>query len=85
MAVHKNATLENQTVILDGNEFHRCELRHCNLIFKAHNNVRLDQCTIVGCTWQFEDAAQRTVAMLKHLYQSGHVGKEIVEAIFRTV
>jgi hypothetical protein len=85
MAVQKNATLENQTVILDGNEFRHCELRRCNLVFKGHGDVRLDQCTIVGCTWQFEDAAQRSVALLKHLYQSGHVGKEIVEAIFRSV
>jgi hypothetical protein len=85
MAVHNHATLQNETVILDGNEFQNCELRHCNLVFKGHSNVKLEHCTIIGCTWQFEDAAQRTVVMLKQLYQSGHVGREIVEAIFRSV
>jgi hypothetical protein len=85
MAVHKHASFQNQTVILDGNEFDHCELRHCNLVFKGHGDVKLDHCTIIGCTWQPEAAAQRTVVMLKHLYQSGQIGKEIVEAIFRSV
>ncbi len=85
MAVHKKASYESQTVILDGNEFIECELRHCNLIYKGREPVKLEHCHIAGCTWQFEDAAQRTVMMLKGLYTSGHIGKEIVEAIFRSV
>jgi hypothetical protein len=85
MAVHKKASYERQTVILDGNEFIECELRHCNLIYKGREPVKLEHCHIAGCTWQFEDAAQRTVMMLKGLYTSGHIGKEIVEAIFRSV
>jgi hypothetical protein len=85
MAVHKKASYEKQSVILDGNEFIECELRHCNLIYKGREPVKLEHCHIAGCTWQFEDAAQRTVMMLKALYTSGHIGKEIVEAIFRSV
>ncbi len=85
MAVHKKASYEKQTVVLDGNEFIECELRHCNLIYKGREPVKLEHCHIAACTWQFEDAAQRTVMMLKGLYTSGHIGKEIVEAIFRSV
>ena len=85
MAVHKKESLINQTLILDGNEFHDCELKHCNLIYKGREAVKLEHCHIAACTWQFEDAALRTVIMLKGLYQSGHVGKEIVEAIFLDV
>jgi len=83
MAVKKKAVLENQTVMLDGNEYHHCELRHCNLIYKAHDAVKLEHCHLVGCTWQFEDAALRTVALLKGIYLSGQHGKDVVEAIFR--
>jgi len=85
MAVYKNQTLENQTLILDGNEFHHCEIKNCTLVFKAHEMVKLEHCRIGGCTWEFEDAALRTVLMLKGLWVSGHSGREVVEAIFRLV
>jgi len=83
--VHKNESFENQTVILDGNEFAHCEMRRCNLVYKGREPVKLEHCQLAGCTWQFEDSAQRTVMMLKGLYLNGHVGKEIVDAIFRSV
>jgi hypothetical protein len=83
MAVHKKAVLENQTVMLDGNELHHCELRRCTLIYKGQAAVKLEHCHLVGCKWQFEDAALRTVEILKGLYVSGQHGKEIVEDIFR--
>ncbi len=83
MAVHRKQHFENQTLILDGNEFIECEIRRCNLIYKGREAVKLEHCQIAGCTWQFEDAALRTVTLLKGLYQKGPVGKEIVEAIFR--
>lgn len=84
MTVQRGAVIENQTLILDGSEFVHCELRHCNLIFKAHDTVKFEHCHLIGCSWQFEDAALRTVAMLKGLYLSGPHGKEVVEAIFRS-
>ena len=83
MTTQKKATIENQTLILDGNEFVECELRHCTLVYKGHAPVKLDHCHIIGCTWQFEDAALRTVALLKGLYVAGDPGKEIVETIFK--
>jgi len=86
MAVHRNANIERQTVILDGNEYHGCTFNHCNLIYKAQDAVKLEHCHIVGCTWQFEDAALRAVTLLKGIYLSGGShGKEVVEAIFRSV
>ena len=85
MQVHKKETFEKQTVILDGHDFQECELKKCNLVFKGREPVKLEHCHITGCTWQFEDAAQRTAALLKQLYMSGQIGKEIVDAIFRTV
>jgi hypothetical protein len=83
MTAQKKMVIENQTLILDGNEFDHCELRHCNLIYKGENVVKLNHCHLVGCTWQFEDAALRTVGMLKGLYVGGPHGKEVVETIFR--
>ena len=85
MAVHTKEHFEKQTLLLDGNEFHNCEIKRCNLVYKGREPVKLEHCHLAGCTWQFEDAAQRTVLMLKGLYQSGQVGREIVDAIFRSV
>jgi hypothetical protein len=84
MAMQRGEVLENQTLILDGNEFVHCELRHCTLIYKAQDAVKLEHCHLVGCRWQFEDAALRTVTLLKGLYLSGQHGKEVVEKIFRS-
>ena len=85
MAVFKQRTFNNETVLLDGNEFDHCEMRQCTLVYRANEVVRLEHCHLVGCRWQFEDAALRTVAMLKGLYLSGQAGKEVVEAIFKHV
>jgi hypothetical protein len=83
MAVHNKKAIEHQTLILDGNEFHHCELRHCNLVYKGHGAVKMEHCHLVGCTWRFEDAALRTVSLLKGMYLSSQHGKEVVEDIFR--
>jgi hypothetical protein len=85
MAVYTERRIANETVMLDGNEFVGCEMRHCNLVYKGREPVKLEHCHLFGCTWQMEDAAQRTVLMLKGLYQSGPIGKETVEAIFKSV
>lgn len=82
MAIHTKVHLENQTLILDGEDYVDCELRHCTLVFKAHRPVRLERCHLIGCTWQFEDAALRTVEMLKGLYMSGPAGRQVVQTIF---
>jgi hypothetical protein len=83
MAVHRKEVLESETLVLDGQDFINCDLRHCNLVYKGHDVVKLEHCHLAGCTWQFEDAALRTVTMLKGLYLSGPHGKEVVEAIFK--
>jgi hypothetical protein len=85
MSVHKQEQFENSTVLLDGNEYHECHMRHCNLIYKGRDAVKLEHCHIQACTWQFEDAALRTVTLLKNLYMNGQKGKEIVDAIFRSI
>ncbi len=85
MAVHRQQHFERQTLILDGNEFIECELKRCNLVYKGREAVKLEHCHIAGCTWQFEDAALRTVVLLKGLFTSGHLGREIVEAIFKNI
>lgn len=82
MALHTKTNFENQTLILDGEDFVGCELKHCMLVFKGHRAVRLEHCHLQGCTWQFEDAALRTVELLKGLYLSGPAGKQIVQSIF---
>ena len=50
MAEHQKAQFENQTLILDGNEFFDCDFRHCNLVYKGHEAVKLERCHIAGCT-----------------------------------
>lgn len=83
MAVHEHKTYANETVVLDGQDFSGCEFHHCTLVYRAQEAVKLEHCHIIGCTWRFEDAAHRTVSMLKALYLSGARGKETVESIFR--
>ncbi len=83
MAVHEHKTFTKETVLLDGHDFNNCEFHQCILVYKAQEPVKLEHCHFVGCTWRFEDAAQRAVSLLKALYVSGAPGKEIVDGIFR--
>ncbi len=85
MAVYREQLIANDAVVLDGHEFVACEFRDCRMIYKGGEMPRLAQCHFVRCTWQLDEAAQRTVLFLRGVYHSGAGGRELVEQTLKHI
>lgn len=86
MADHKTETFENRSIVLDGNDYEDCTFRNCTLIYQGGASPKLLNNYLENCTWQFQDAAERTVNFLKGLYHGlGQEGRVLVEATFRNI
>ena len=73
----------HETVALDGEHFSDCEFRDCRLIYAGGETPVFEHCSFVGCDWKFEDAAARTLAHLKAVWNAG--GKAPVQAMIKEI
>lgn len=73
----------HETVLLDGEEFSDCEFRDCRLVYAGGETPVFGNCTFVGCDWKHEDAAARTLAHLKQVWNAG--GKASVQALIKDI
>ena len=73
----------HETVLLDGEEFSDCEFRDCRLVYAGGGTPVFSGCTFVGCDWKQEDAAARTLAYLKQVWNAG--GKPTVQALIKDI
>jgi hypothetical protein len=71
------------TIKLDGNEYSNCNFTRCVLVYGGGELPTLNANTFTGSTWQFDDAAARTVSFLRGLYSGG--GKELVERTLENI
>jgi hypothetical protein len=85
MALFQDVTKENETVVLDGNEFIGCKFQNCKMVYRGGEVPRLQHCHFTQCTWHLDDAAQRTVMFLRGIYHSGPGGRELVEDTLRHI
>ncbi|MGA0601349.1 hypothetical protein ACO2Q3_11665 [Caulobacter sp. KR2-114] len=80
----QTATIFNQeTVVLDGEHFADCEFRNCRLIYRGGEVPHFDGCQFEQCDWKFEDAAARTLALLKRVWTAG--GKSAVQLMIKEI
>jgi hypothetical protein len=85
MAVFTDLTKENETVVLDGNEFVGCTFQSCKLVYKGGELPRLQRCHFARCSWHLEEAAQRTIQFLRGIYHSGPGGRDLIEDTLRHI
>ncbi len=85
MAVYKDLSKDNESVVLDGNEFITCSFQNCKMIYQGGELPKLQQCHFTRCSWHLEDAAQRTILFLRSVYHSGPGGKELVEETLKHI
>ena len=85
MAVYQDKKIENESIVLDGNEFIACEFADCRMIYRGGEHPKIQHCHFQRCSWHLEDAAQRTVLFLKSIYHSGPGGQELVEETLRHI
>ena len=80
----QTATLFNhETVTLDGQSFSSCEFRDCRLVYAGGEPPSFDDCRFEGCEWKLDDAAARTIALLKLVWGVG--GKAPVQAYIKDI
>jgi hypothetical protein len=85
VALHQDQKLADETVVLDGNEFVRCEFSNCKMVYKGGELPKLQRCHFLQCSWHLEDAARRTVLFFKGIYHSGPGGRDLVEETLRHI
>lgn len=65
------ATLNHETVALDGEVFVGCEFRHCRLVYGGGVPPSFADCKFEACEWKFEGPAARTLEHLKVVWAAG--------------
>jgi hypothetical protein len=76
-------TLSHETVSLDGETFTDCEFRDCRLVYAGGEPPVFKGCKFHTCDWKYEDAAARTLAHLKAVWNAG--GKASVQALIKDI
>jgi hypothetical protein len=85
MAV-EGSIFENLTEVLDGKEYQGCEFHHCRLVYRGGTLPKVSHCHFSECEWVLEDAAGRTISLLKGLYHGGgSSGRKLVEATLDSI
>ena len=81
-----NQTMNKSVEIIDGNQYTECRFENCQLIYRGGEIPRISQCHFENCTWQFEEAAERTLLFMKFLYLGmGTGGKDLIEATLAAI
>jgi hypothetical protein len=84
MPTHDSEDFSGRLVELDGNAYHNCTFTTCRLRYRGGGVPTLQTCRFDRCSWEFEDAAGRTLEFLRGLYQGmSAAGRELVESTLR--
>lgn len=79
-------TFNGVSVNTDGNAYQRCQFANCTLVYSGGEIPSMEHCSIANCTWQFADAAQRTIRFLGAFYTNPDpVAKQLVEQVFNSI
>jgi hypothetical protein len=85
MAVFNDLTKENETIILDNNEFVSCKFQNCELVYCGGTPPKLQHCFFTHCSWKLDEAAKRTILFLRSIYHSGPGGMELVDGTLKFI
>jgi hypothetical protein len=85
MATFAERQFQDETVVLDGNEYRACQFHKCRMVYRGGEFSQLIDCNCSECVWGFEDAAGRTIAFMRAIYHSGSGGKELIEGTFKSI
>jgi hypothetical protein len=73
----------NTAELVDGNTYKDCKFNACRLVYRGGPIPGIQNCEFHNCTWQFENAAERTLTFMRLIYHGmGPRGPELVEGAF---
>ncbi len=78
-------TIQNDHVLLDGNEFISCTFKNCNLEYRGYAGVGLAHCNFDGCNWSFGEPASNAIKFMAALYAQGGDARKLIERTFDTI
>ena len=79
-------SFRDQTEILDGNSYDQCTFANCRLVYWGGPPPQITRCSFERCSWEFDDAASRTVGFMRALYHGmGAGGRQIIEGTFKLI
>ncbi len=82
----KDRSFANSAELMDGNSYHGCKFDKCHLVYRGGAIPNIENCQFHDCTWQFENAAERTLTFLRLIYHGmGPKGPELVESAFNEI
>ena len=79
----RGVSYHHETVALDGESFEDCEFRDCRLDYAGGEPPVFQNCRFHDCDWRQDDAAARTLAYLKALWNAG--GKATVQTLIKDI
>jgi hypothetical protein len=83
---HHDQVFVDQELLVDGNEYVRCEFHHCTLVYHGDQDVTFQSCAVEDCTWRFAGSALRTLQFIHRFYHGfGEVGRAVVEDLFASL
>ncbi len=86
MAVFRNETFSNETIILDGNQYTGCKFNGCRLLFNGGDLPVMQSCELNDSPFQFGGAADRTLTLMASIHQGmGPGGKQLIENTFTAI
>jgi len=77
-----------EQVHVDGVTFRNCRFTDCTITYSGGPRPMFYNCHFDNATWQFSDAADRTLkymAGLVNMFAPGDTGQKIVTDVFQTV
>ena len=86
MAEFNEQEFKDADEVLDGNTYNRCTFTNCRLVYRGGTIPFLRGCQFVRCSLSWEDAARRTLDLLKGMYHGfGEAGHKLVEDTFQNI
>jgi len=79
----RGAIYNHETVALDGKSFEQCEFRKCRLVYAGGTLPSFTECRFDACDWKYDEAAARTLAYLRLVWEVG--GKASVQGLIKEV
>lgn len=75
--------IENETVLLDNNEYYGTIFKNCTLIY-AGGNLVMEDCEYFNCPWEFAGAAKRTIGVFRDI-MTGQIPDDMREVLKKMV